>query len=37
MAHTRLGRVLAQQKKCDDAVKHLHEAIAQQPDSAWAN
>jgi Flp pilus assembly protein TadD len=37
LAQYTLGLALAQEKKYPDAVKHLHEAIAQQPDSAWAN
>ena len=37
LAQYMLGIALAQQKKYSDAAKHLHQAIALQPNSAWAN
>ena len=37
LAQYTLGLALIEQKKYADAVKHLHQAVALQPDSAWAN
>jgi choline-sulfatase len=37
LAQYAIGIALAQQKKYAEAAKHLHQAIALQPDSAWAN